>query len=358
MTDTTGDRLTRAAAPMRLAVVGCGAVAERYHLPALIGRRDITVTAVVDPTPARARAMASRLPGSVAMSDHRDLAGHVDAALVTAPNAWHESISVDLLRRGIHVLVEKPMARSVDECDRMAAGAAASGCVLAVGRDFRHFPVAQFAAGFFAERPLGPIRSVDVRQNAGMRWPAVSTGEISREGGGGVLINFGVHVLDLLLWWLGDMRAVAYRDDAHGGVEAECECELELQDGTPVRVDLTRRRPMRDTIIATCERGTIELGMFEPAMIRLRVGGAGPVVEGTVPDLEFERAPLRTVFARQLADFVAAIREGRAPLVPASDGRRVVALVSSCYARRQRLGRPWDFPQAFATAAKGGQPDA
>jgi predicted dehydrogenase len=342
----------QALAPLRLAIIGCGAVAERYHLPALQGCGDITVVAVVDPSPDRARLLSARLPGSVALSDHRELTRQIDAAVVTAPNAWHEAISVDLLRDGIHVLVEKPMARSVDECDRMAAAASASGCVLAVGQDFRHFPVAQFAAGFFAERPFGPIRSVDVRQNAGTRWPSVSTGEISREGGGGVLINFGVHILDLLLWWLGDIRAVAYRDDANGGVEAECECDLELDDGVPVRVQLTRRRPMRDTVVARCEGGTIELGIFEPAVVRLRVGVSGRLLEAAVPDAEFERAPLRTVFARQLADFVAAIRDGRDALVPASAGRRVVALISACYARREPLRRPWDYPEAFDQAAK------
>jgi predicted dehydrogenase len=333
--------------------VGCGAVTERYHLPALLASRDVAVVACVDPAQERAQAVASRVGAPDAFSDHRDLAGKVDLAVVAVPNAYHAEVAVDLLQAGLHVLVEKPMARSVAECDQMLAAASASGAVLAVGHDFRHYPVARFARALFAGGLLGPVARVDVWQSAGGRWPAVSTAVLSPAAGGGVLIDFGVHILDLLRWWVGDMTVVSYRDDALGGVETECAAEFQLDTGAPVRLELSRTRTLRDTAVVTCERGTVELGVFDPALVRITLPDGGPALEGMIPDEVFARAPLREVFARQLADVVAAVRHRREPLVEGRDGRAVVALVEACYARRQPLRLPWDYPEAYAFLERG-----
>lgn len=345
--------MTPLSEPLRLGVVGCGAVTERYHLPAILATSEVRAVAFADPAVERARALAARAGGAEALSSHRELPGRVDLALVAAPNAVHEAVAVDLLRSGVHVLVEKPMARTVAECDRMLA-AAGPGVVLAVGHDFRHYPVARFGRAAFAAGLVGEVRSVDVRQSAGGRWPAVSTAVLSPEAGGGVLLDFGVHLLDLLLWWLGDMEVRAYRDDAAGGVESECEVHLELGSRCPVRMELSRTRSLRDTVVVEGERGSLELGVFQPAVIRLSLPGGSAPLEGAVPDPDFDRAPLPTVFGRQLADTVAAIREGRRPLVDGAAARRVVALVEACYARRQRLERPWDYPTAYAGIGRSG----
>jgi predicted dehydrogenase len=244
------------------------------------------------------------------------------------------------------VLVEKPMARTVAECDRMIAAAASTRAVLAVGHDFRHFPIARFARGCFDSGLLGAVKRVDLQQSAGARWPACTPGVLTTRAGGGTLLSFGVHVLDLLSWWFGDLRVIRYADDAAGGVEAECACDLELPGGAPVHLDISRRRALRDTFIVDGDRGTIEIGIHDPGIVRLTLPSA-PILAGGIPDPEFKRAPLRTVFARQVADFMAAIEGKRDPLVDGRQGRRVVELVERCYQLRQPLRRPWDFPEAY-----------
>jgi predicted dehydrogenase len=331
---------------LRVGVVGCGAVAERYHLPALLASPDVEVVGFADPDLARARALAAGRPGVRAATSHRELLEDIDLAVVAVPNAWHERVTVELLQAGVHTLVEKPMARSVAECDRMMA-AAAGTTVLAVGHDFRHFPVAAYARELLASRLLGEIRRIEVLQSAGGRWPYSSTAALFPSAGGGVLLDFGIHVLDLLLWWVGALHPRIYRDDAAGGIETECELELELPSGVPVHVELSRTRLLRDTIVIECERGSAEIGVFEPACVRLSLQGTRQRLAGSVPDPAFDHAPLLTVFARQLADFVQAVRGGRSPLVNGAEGRRAVALVEACYAERQPLVHPWDFPQAY-----------
>jgi predicted dehydrogenase len=338
--------------PIRVGIVGCGAVTERYHLPALAATTDVSVVAFADPAIERAHALAARVGAPLAVAHHDAFAGHVDLALVATPNASHESIAVDLLRAGVHVLVEKPMARTTAECDRMLAAAASAGMVLAVGHDFRHFPIARFAREYLGAEMLGAIRRVDVRQSAGGRWPYASPAALSPAAGGGVLLDFGVHLFDLLLWWLGDLRPIRYRDDAAGGIEGECVAELALENGAPVHFELSRSRTLRDTVLIEGHRGTLELGVFEPAVVRLTAVGGAATLAGTVPDAAFERAPLRTVFGRQLTEVVAAIRNGHEPPVSGREGRRAVALVEACYARREPLRQPWDYPEAYATVAE------
>lgn len=343
--------ITRGAEPpIRVGIVGCGAVAELYHLPALSASPDVSVEACVDPAAQRARRLAD-LAGGQVFTSHREIIGLVDLALVTVPNSLHETVAVDLLDAGVHVLVEKPMARTTAECDRMIAAAQRSGKVLAVGHDFRYFPVAQFARALFESQMLGTIRSVGVKQSAGTRWPAASPELLSPAAGGGVLINFGVHILDLLGWWFGELRVVSYRDDAVGGVEAECDADLELRTGAPLKFELSFLRTMRDTCVVHAERGSVEIGIHDPAVIRLTTGTDLPLLTGGVSDAEFERAPMRIVFARQLADVVRAIRGTGELTVSAAEARQAVALVEACYAAREPLRRPWDYPECYSAGA-------
>ena len=166
------------------------------------------------------------------MTDYRELPGKVDAAVVALPNHLHAPVSVELLRQGVSVLVEKPMAINVRECDEMIAAAAAGRATLAVGLDFRFFDSSLLVRNLLRDGLLGAIRSFDLRQGVIPRWPFATDFLLRKEmAGGGVLADFGVHVLDLLLWWLGDWTAVDYRDDAVGGVESDCEMELTLGSG-------------------------------------------------------------------------------------------------------------------------------
>src|SRR5512147_2701092 len=142
---------------MRVALVGCGAVAERYHLPALLASPAVDLVACVDPALDRARFIAGQIGARHVYASHLELPGVVDAAVVAVPNEFHASVAIDLLNAGVHVLVEKPMARTVAECDRMIAAAASMRAVLAVGHDFRHFPIARFARGCFDSGLLGAV---------------------------------------------------------------------------------------------------------------------------------------------------------------------------------------------------------
>ncbi len=331
---------------IRVAVLGGGAVAQIHHLPALSASECADATVVVDADAERARSVAARfgVPGSA--TDYRQVLDSFEAAVIALPNSLHAPVAVDLLKRGIHVLVEKPMALSGREAGEMIAAADASGAVLAVGLDFRFFDSTRFVRDFLASGFLGDLKGFDLRQGVIPRWPFATDFLLRKEtAGGGVLADFGVHVLDLLLVWLGDWESIDYRDDARGGIESDCEMVLTMKSGLRGTVEVSRTRNLRNTCIFEGERASLEVGIWDPdPAIVLRVGEQELSLSGQARKKDGGALTFQDVFVRQIDDFAAAIRDKREPLVSGREGRRSLDLIEACYAARQPLEMPWDEP--------------
>jgi predicted dehydrogenase len=330
---------------LKLAILGCGAIAKSVHLPVIALSDQVEVTVLVDKALPRARELADKHGVPTVVDDYQAITGKVDAAIVALPNYLHAPVTIDLLRQGIHVLVEKPMALKASSCDEMIEASSNSGVVLAVGLDCRFFTGAQFVEQALKSGLLGDIISFDLRLGTVFRWPVASDFMFRKEtAGGGVLIDVGVHALDLLLWWLGDCESVEYYDDAMGGVEADCMLHLQLQCGASGIVEVSRTRNLRNSWILRGERGTLEVDAGFKS-IHLKIGDqdialAGQAVRGGVADRGGQE-----VFCRQLDDFADAISNRRAPFVPGQEGKRAVELIETCYASRQLLEQPWMFPE-------------
>src|SRR3954452_6712573 len=339
---------------LRVAVVGCGAVAQIHHLPAIVASREVEPAILVDADAKRARALAERagLGKTVeVLTDYRALPGKVDAAVVALPNHLHAPVSVELLRQGVSVLVEKPMAINLRECDEMIAAATAGRATLAVGLDFRFFDSSLLVRNLLRDGLLGTIRSFDLRQGVIPRWPFATDFLLKKEmAGGGVLADFGVHVLDLLLWWLGDLTAADYRDDALGGVESDCEMTLTTVAGVTGAVEISRTRNLRNTCVFEGSQARLEVGIWDSdPEVRLSTAGSQVMLAGHA-----RRAGKKGINSgidsglnfpatstRQVDYFPRAIRGRREPFVPGSEGRRSLALIESCYAQRGFLDLPW-----------------
>jgi predicted dehydrogenase len=187
--DTFGKRLTAVStAPdiqhlqkVRVGVVGCGAIAKLSHLPALAQCDAMELAALVDVDAERAAALAATYGSPSVLTDYRALKGRVDAAVVALPNHLHAPVSVYLLRHGIHVLVEKPMALNVRQCDEMIEAAARTHTVLTVGLDFRFFQACRFVKRLLSHHWLGEIKGFDLQQGVVTRWPVASDYPFHRE---------------------------------------------------------------------------------------------------------------------------------------------------------------------------------
>jgi predicted dehydrogenase/nucleoside-diphosphate-sugar epimerase len=342
--------------PLELAIVGCGAITELAHLPAAARLDGLRVTGLVDRDLRRAETLAARYGVPQAAADAARLDRRPDAVLIALPHHLHGPVSLGFLRRGVHVLVEKPMALTVAECDAMIGAAAAAGARLAVGLVRRFLPVTRLVKAILAGGALGPLASFDVREGRVYDWPTTSDSLFRREtAGGGVLVDAGVHVLDALLFWLGEMEVTACRDDGCGGVEAEAEVHLATAGGARGVVALSRMRELRNTVRLRGAAATLEAS-FYTGEITLRRGAEVTVLDASadLPCLA-GTAEGMDLFRAQLADFAAAVRGGAEPAVPGAEGRRSVALLEACAAVRETPHR--ETPHRGVSTLGGASPN-
>jgi len=335
---------------LRIAIVGCGAVAERGHLPAAMRLDNVDVAVLIDRDLDRARQLAKKFSVAEVATDIEAAIGSVDAAIVALPHNLHAPVCSRLLKAGIHTLVEKPMALTLAECELMERAAAEGNAVLAVGLMRRFLHSAMFVKTAIENGLIGKIRSFDLREGNVYNWPVSSDSFLRPEtAGGGVLFDTGAHTLDLALWWLGDLDLVEYRDDSFGGVEADSLIRLRTSSGVEGSVHLSRTRNLRNTAIITGERGTIEVDLRKNhATVRLAGddGAHDLVGYGRTENLPDEPDQgFTSLFLPQLEDFVRAAQQGGKPRCAGEQAKHSIALIEQCYARRQPLELPWLAPR-------------
>jgi predicted dehydrogenase/nucleoside-diphosphate-sugar epimerase len=328
---------------LKLAIVGCGAVSEISYLPAIACSQKVELVALVDRSLSRAQQLLARCAGEPAVfDDYRQIFDRVEAAIVALPNSLHAPVTIDLLTHGLHVLVEKPMALKSRDCEDMVAAATASNRVLAVGMARRYCETSKFVKQALVRNLLGNVKSFDLREGNVFGWQAASDAMFRKEtAGGGVLMDIGVHVLDLLLWWFGGCEVVSYLDDSETGLEADCEMQLRFQSGVTGTVELSRTRTLRNTCVIQGERGALTVEMGFGRKISLQLSGDSIPFSGRVTPFDTKEQPISGAFRSQLENFAAAVQTGCAPFVPGCEAGKALAVIEACYARRQPLSG-WD----------------
>jgi predicted dehydrogenase len=338
---------------LRVAIVGCGALTELFYVPALrcLGRtRRATVAALVDPNAARAAIIARHFPGCATGADLADIPADTQLAIIASPAGFHAEQAIALLQRGMHVLCEKPMARSAAECDAMIEAARNAGRVLGLGHFKRFFPAARQIKELVDTQAFGRMRTFRFLEGDKFGWPAQSRTLFQRgSGGGGVLIDAGVHALDLALWWFGQPAEVACADDAMGGVEANARVSLAYADGGTGEVLVSRDWETPNRYMIQFERGWVAWSPTDGNHLELGWGERYALKATTHEAASFLRAPAagreaatrHQAFMHEVENMFDAVRGRTRVEVPGEDGRRVMALIERCYASSTLADMPW-----------------
>ena len=299
---------------IRIAVVGVGHLG-RHHARILATLPNVELTAVVDVNRPRAEEIAAA-HHTKALFDYRELIGQVDAVTIAVPTERHAEIGLALLGAGIPALIEKPLARSLDEVDALIAAAAKTGVALAVGHTERFNPAVVAASPlltnprFVEVHRLGtfPERSLDID----------------------VVFDLMIHDLDVVLSIVqsevDSLEAVGVPvitprvDIANARVRFANGCIVNL---TASRISRERVRKIR--FFQPAAYLSIDYAAQKVELWRL-VKGEGPMPSIVGGDVEVvNEEPLQ----RELADFVDAVRTRRAPLVTGEQGRRALALAQA-----------------------------
>ena len=187
---------------MRLGIIGCGFVTLDRHLPALRQVPEIDVVAVADTEPERAADAARRLPRGRAVEVEALLDGDVEAVAVCTQTATHAELAIAALDAGKHLFLEKPVAPSLEEADRIAERAAGSPLQVLVGFNFRRHRLVERTRQSVRDGRLGRVQAVRTAFTSPVldekrEW------KTRRELGGGALFDLAIHHFDLWRFVLG-----------------------------------------------------------------------------------------------------------------------------------------------------------
>jgi len=355
---------------LRTALVGCGKVGQ-IHASALAALAESEFVAVCDASRDRAESFASRFD-TRAFTDVGKMVtdAGVEAILIATPHPLHAEAAVRAAEAGAHVLIEKPMAASLADCDAMLAAAQRSGVTLSVISQRRLYePVRRMKdaidAGKIGRPALGVFQMYSWRDHAYYQsdpW----RGKWATEGGG-VLVNQSPHQLDLLMWLVGKVEEVsAYWSNLnHPEIEVDdtAVASLRFRGGAlgSIITSVSQKPGLYTKVhvhgangasvgVETDRGATFIAGVSEIAEPPLNDIWTVPGEEHLLTRFQVEdRATFAGVnatshyHALQIRDFLQAALDGRPPLVTGEDGRKVVELFTAIY-RSQNERRPIPLP--------------
>lgn len=349
-------------------LIGCGRVAPR-HAQSIIQIPEARLVAVADVKPRRAENFAAEY-GAAMYYDHRALLERQDIDVVTVcvPSGLHAQVTIDALEAGKHVLVEKPIALTLEDADRMIGLAREKGLNLGVVLQNRYNSPMQQLRRLIDEGGLGRI----YLGNATVRWyRPQSYYEDDWHGtwamDGGALMNQSIHHIDALQWFMGPVKsAYAYTATLAHRMEAEDVgvAVLRFHNGALATVEgstLTWPQNLEGSIALFGERGSVKID--GTALNRITLWKVAGQLEQEAEILTSQRVDPPSVYGYShrevIRDFAQALLEGRPPATPGEEARKSLALVLAMYesARTGRevvLEEDAALPTGVAARATGG----
>ena len=188
---------------MKIAVIGCNAIADEEHIPAYLRNPEAEIKYFCDTLLPRAQAAAQKYHCGTAVADYHDVLKdpEVTAVSVCTPNRLHPIIAIDAMRAGKHVLCEKPAARTLGEVLEMQKVQHETGMVLNIGVVNRYNDCVRRIRQYIEAGRLGEIYHVYVSFRKHRAIPGIGGSFTNKAvSGGGVLIDWGVHYLDIALY--------------------------------------------------------------------------------------------------------------------------------------------------------------
>lgn len=354
-----------------VALIGCGRISFK-HIEAYVKNSDImTMVAACDPKVERAKAKADEYHKEMPVinepsvfSDYRQMLTELkpDMVTVATESGKHADIVVDCLEAGCHVIVEKPMALSTTDADRMIATAKRNSRKLAVCFQNRfNAPVQKLRAARDAGR-FGRLLHgmVQIRWNRNEGYYAEAPWRGTWEQDGGTLMNQCTHGIDLLQWMLGEdaERVQAQTRRFMRPIDAEDfgVAIVEFKSGAVGVIEGTADvypTNLNETLSLFGETGSVVIGGLAVNKLETwRFADAETVGDTEVKVLSSDEKDPPTVYgfghAALFRDVVEAIGSGREPLVTGERGKKALEIILAIY-KSQKTGLPVDLPCDFST---------
>ncbi|HVF27157.1 MAG TPA: Gfo/Idh/MocA family oxidoreductase [Pyrinomonadaceae bacterium] len=325
-------------AKLRVGLVGCGRIAQLVHLPLLLRSPEIELAALAESDSTRREEAARRAPRAAVHKTHEELLADpaVEAVLICLPNVLHAPVAIDALGAGKHVYLEKPLATNLGDARALLDVWHRGGLVGMIGFNYRFNPLHQSARRYIEGKTIGEM--VGARSIFSSAARALPEWKKNRQTGGGVLLDFASHHVDLVRYFFGqEVRQVFAELRSQRNEDDSATLELRLADGALVQSFFTTSALDEDRFEFYGTRGklafdrhlsrSIEITDAARTMVELkRLRGACASLLRNPPFIARHSEPS---FARAVNHFVAAVR-GEVEAGPDfEDGYRSLAVVAA-----------------------------
>lgn len=357
--------------PLNVAIVGCAKIAH-LHAKAVLQIPELQLKAVWSRTPESVEKFAGQYKVKAYSSVTEMIkAENIHIALVCTAHPYHADPAIEAMEAGAHVLIEKPLASTLQDCDRIIEAAVRTHRKAGVISQRRWYQPIQRMKKAIGEGKIG-TPALGTIQMLGWRDRSYFEGDAWRgswkQEGGGVLVNQSPHQLDLLLWLMGSEI-----DEVFGYWGNINHPYIEVED-TAVALIRFKNGALGNILVSNSQKpgiyGKVHIHGSNGATVGSQPeGGAmflpGQKAIGNAPQLDLwtvqgeehlmdewnkaDAAEFHSVdsmtwyFRQQIADFADAVLNDRQTLVTAEEGRKTVELFTAIY-RSQRDGKPVKFP--------------
>jgi len=330
---------------VRVGVIGCGAIAEYVHLPAYKENPMARLIAVCDINKERAKKVAEAFEAESWYIDYKELLKRddIDAVSICTPNHLHCEQAVAAAEAGKHILLEKPMALTLRECDEIINACKKSGVKLMIGTNSKFDPVYQRVKTLIDQALIGKILIIKhhmAHSGPYKIWPAASDWFFDKDKvGGGCLMDLGSHAFDLLRWLAGDVTSVM----AIGG--AFIKKDKKMEDNALVLLTFKEGMLGEADFSWTYKGGyevTTEIIGTEGAIFVETPRSPITMYSEKIPSevLKESKINVRVPMSlsemmastkRKIDHFIECIAEDKEPIVTGEDGRAAVEIILAAY---------------------------
>ncbi|MFB9660102.1 Gfo/Idh/MocA family protein [Glycomyces mayteni] len=331
---------------LRVGIIGTGGIAGAHVGGYREFPEECAIVALADAVPGKAAEKAAEfgLADATGYDDPLEMIAEarLDLVSIATPPSTHAALTVAALDAGVNVLVEKPMAPSLEECDAMLAAQERSGKLLSVVAQNRFRDDLATLKDVLDSGLLGSVSHVRVDSAWWRGLPYYDLwwrGTWEKEGGGCTL-NHAIHHIDLLLWMLGRPTEITamLANAQHGNSEVEdlSVAVLRFEQGLAQLTSSVVHHGEEQEIVVQGEKARVSQPWKVIAERTNAVGfpdrGGDPELVAAIEAVAAGREPLRhTGHAGQIGDLLAAIREGRRPIADGRDGRAAIEVVTAIY---------------------------
>lgn len=336
-------------AEVRIGFIGAGGIARAAQIPSFLKNSKATILAIADVSQAAVDRAKEDFNIPVGYTDYNEMFAkeNLDAVVVCTPNKFHAPAAIAAMQAGLHVLCEKPMALNANEAREMTRVARETGKVLHIAYRYRQQPNSRAAKAIIDSGELGEIYMIRIqglRRRGIPSWGVFTNKEMQ---GGGAMVDYGVHLLDLSLWLAGNPKTIEVSgitsqrlgtkpnvnpwgqwDYKNFQVEDHAAAFIRLEDGKAIQLEVSWALNISEGGEHISLSGTDGgLDVFPQLKINKAQYGMLLNTEPTWIPGEGEED-----WDRQTDDFLSAVTEGRDALVKPEEALQVSEIVDAIYA--------------------------